>query len=95
MVGPPRLHEELGANGVEVTAWEEGGRRFNQEGSDLKTWPATTRSFRFNSGCKPEALAAFRSALPSEGKAAGVGQPFARSVLNLEFGIGNFKAYVM
>jgi hypothetical protein len=27
MVGPPRLHEELGANGVEVTAWErvEGG----------------------------------------------------------------------
>ena len=22
MVGPPRLHEELGANGVEVTIWE-------------------------------------------------------------------------
>jgi hypothetical protein len=22
LVGPPRLHEELGANGVEVTIWE-------------------------------------------------------------------------
>jgi hypothetical protein len=57
------------------------GRRFNQEGSDLKTWPATTRSFRFKNGCKPETLAAFRSALSSEGKAAGVGQPF--TVVNL------------
>jgi hypothetical protein len=56
MVGPPRLHEELGANGVEVTIWERVQRRFSQEGSDLKTWPATTRSFRSGLEVKPEPL---------------------------------------
>jgi hypothetical protein len=70
MVGPPRLHEELGANGVEVTIWERAQGRFSQEGGDLKTWPATTRSFRSGSGDEPEPLAAFRS--------AGAGQPFKR-----------------
>jgi hypothetical protein len=67
MVGPPRFHEELGANGVEVTIWNERKGEC-QEGSELKTWPATTRSVRSGFGDKPEQRAAFRS--------AGVGQPF-------------------
>jgi len=67
MVGPPRFHEELGANGVEVTIWERAQGRV-PEGSELKTWPATTRRFRSGLGDEPEPHPAFRS--------AGVGQPF-------------------
>ena len=73
---PAPASQELGANWVEVTAWERVERRFNQETKRLKRGqqqpvdlvPALVMSTPLFPG---------RRCFPELGRAAGVGQPFA------------------
>jgi len=61
-----------------------GAGRFSQERSDLKTWPATTRSFRSGSGGKARTACGLQVGVASLREAAGVGQPFADGILKFE-----------
>src|SRR5687767_8502147 len=72
MVGLPRLHGELGAKRVEVTAWQDG--QFGNVRVSLKTWPATTR--KVHSSMDESLSANLSGSALLQGRAAGVGQPF-------------------
>jgi len=85
MVGLPRLHGELGAKRVEVTASQ--GDQLASARVSLKTWSATTRKVHSN---MDELGANFAEPALLQGRAAGVGQPFTE-----ELPIANFELRIL
>lgn len=75
---PAPASQELGANWVGVTARERRERRFNQETETFEAWPATARGFGSGPGDEPANVFQVGVAFLNLGRAAGVGQPFAR-----------------